>query len=42
MNLEPLMTAALSAVVLGDRMTPLQVLGGAMMIAALCFFQMRR
>lgn len=42
MNLEPLMTAALSAVVLGDRMMPLQVLGGAVMIAALCFFQMRR
>jgi drug/metabolite transporter (DMT)-like permease len=42
MNLEPLMTAALSTVVLGDRMTPLQVLGGATMIAALCFFQTRR
>ena len=39
MNLEPLMTAALSAVVLGDRLTPLQMLGGAMMIAALCLFQ---
>jgi probable blue pigment (indigoidine) exporter len=42
MNLEPLMTAALSAVVLGDRLAPLQVLGGATMIAALCFFQVRR
>jgi drug/metabolite transporter (DMT)-like permease len=42
MNLEPLMTAALSAVVLGDRLTPLQVLGGVMMIAALCLFQVRR
>jgi drug/metabolite transporter (DMT)-like permease len=42
MNLEPLMTAALSAALLGDRMTPLQVLGGAIMIAALCVFQMRR
>jgi probable blue pigment (indigoidine) exporter len=42
MNLEPLMTAALSAAVLGDRMTPLQMLGGVVMIAALCFFQMRR
>jgi probable blue pigment (indigoidine) exporter len=42
MNLEPLMTAALSAVVLGDRLTPLQVFGGAMMIAALCLFQARR
>jgi len=39
MNLEPLMTAGLSAVVLGDRMTPVQLLGGAMMIAALCLFQ---
>jgi drug/metabolite transporter (DMT)-like permease len=42
MNLEPLMTAVLSAVVLGDRMTPLQVVGGAVMIAALCAFQLRR
>ncbi len=42
MNLEPLMTTALSAVVLGDRMTPLQLLGGAVMITALCVFQLRR
>ena len=42
MNLEPLMTAVLSAAVLGDRMTRLQVLGGVVMIAALCFFQLRR
>jgi drug/metabolite transporter (DMT)-like permease len=42
MNLEPLMTAGLSAIVLGDRLTPLQLLGGATMIAALCFFQTRR
>ncbi len=42
MNLEPLMTAALSAIVLGERMTPVQMLGGATMIAALCFFQTRR
>jgi probable blue pigment (indigoidine) exporter len=42
MNLEPLMTAVLSAVVLGDRMTPLQLAGGAVMIAALCAFQLRR
>ena len=42
MNLEPFMTAVLSAIVLGDRMTPLQVAGGAIMIAALCFFQMPR
>ncbi len=42
MNLEPLMTAALSAMVLGERLTSLQVLGGAVMVAALCFFQARR
>jgi probable blue pigment (indigoidine) exporter len=42
MNLEPLMTAVLSAVVLGDRMSLLQVVGGAVMIAALCAFQLRR
>ena len=42
MNLEPLMTASLSAIVLGDRMTLLQMLGGATMIAALCFFQTRQ
>jgi probable blue pigment (indigoidine) exporter len=42
MNLEPLMTSVLSAVILGDRMTPLQVAGGAVMIAALCAFQLRR
>jgi probable blue pigment (indigoidine) exporter len=42
MNLEPLLTAVLSAVVLGERMTPAQVAGGAVMIAALCVFQMRR
>ncbi len=42
MNLEPLMTSALGAIVLGERMTPLQVFGGITMIAALCFFQIRR
>jgi probable blue pigment (indigoidine) exporter len=42
MNLEPLMTAVLSAVVLGEELTPLQVAGGAVMIAALCGFQLRR
>jgi drug/metabolite transporter (DMT)-like permease len=39
MNLEPFMTALLSAIVLGDRMTSLQVLGGVVMITALCVFQ---
>jgi drug/metabolite transporter (DMT)-like permease len=42
MNLEPFMTAVLSAIVLGDRLTPLQVLGGVVMITALCVFQLRR
>jgi drug/metabolite transporter (DMT)-like permease len=42
MNLEPLMTSALGAVLLGERLTPLQMLGGVTMIAALCVFQMRR
>ncbi len=42
MNLEPLMTTALGALLLGERLTLLQMAGGATMIAALCFFQMRR
>jgi probable blue pigment (indigoidine) exporter len=42
MNLEPFMTAVLSAVVLGDRLAPLQMLGGVIMITALCAFQLRR
>jgi probable blue pigment (indigoidine) exporter len=42
MNLEPLMTAVLSAILLGDRLSPLQVAGGVVMIVALCAFQLRR
>ena len=42
MNLEPLLTAVLSAIVIGERMTPVQIAGGAVMIAALFVFQMRR
>jgi probable blue pigment (indigoidine) exporter len=42
MNIEPLMTAALSAILLGDRLAPLQIAGGVIMIAALCAFQLRR
>jgi drug/metabolite transporter (DMT)-like permease len=42
MNLEPLMTSALGALLLGERMTTLQAVGGVTMIAALCLFQMRR
>jgi drug/metabolite transporter (DMT)-like permease len=42
MNLEPLLTAVGSAIFLGERFTPLQALGGAVMIAALTVFQLRR
>lgn len=42
MNLEPLMTSALGALLLGERLVPVQFLGGATMIAALCVFQIRR
>jgi drug/metabolite transporter (DMT)-like permease len=42
MNLEPFMTAVVSAVVIGDRLTAVQILGGAIMIAALFVFQVRR
>jgi drug/metabolite transporter (DMT)-like permease len=42
MNLEPLMTSARGALLLGERLTLVQVLGGATLIAALCVFQMRR
>jgi drug/metabolite transporter (DMT)-like permease len=42
MNLEPLMTSALGVIGLGERLTPVQMLGGVTMIAALCVFQMRR
>jgi probable blue pigment (indigoidine) exporter len=42
MNMEPLMTSALGTLLLGERMTTLQMLGCVLMIAALCFFQIRR
>jgi drug/metabolite transporter (DMT)-like permease len=42
MNLEPLLATIGSAVFLGELVTPLQALGGAVMIAALVAFQMRR
>jgi len=42
MNLEPLMTSTFGAVLLGERLTPVQMLGGVTLIAALCVFQMRR
>jgi probable blue pigment (indigoidine) exporter len=42
MNLEPLLAAVGSAVLLGDVIAPLQGLGGAIMLAALVAFQLRR
>lgn len=42
MNLEPLLATVGSALVLGEVITPLQALGGAIMIAALLAFQLRR
>jgi drug/metabolite transporter (DMT)-like permease len=42
MNLEPLLATLGSAAFLGEGLTPLQGVGGAVMIAALVMFQMRR
>src|SRR5262245_40398207 len=42
MNLEPLLATIGSGIVLGEVITPLQALGGAVMIGALVAFQMRR
>jgi probable blue pigment (indigoidine) exporter len=42
MNLEPLVATALSAVLLGEVMTPLQGLGGGIMLGALVAFQIWR
>jgi len=42
MNLEPLLTAIGSALFLAEVLTPLQALGGVVMIAALVAFQLRR
>ena len=42
MNLEPPLTAIGSALFLGEILTPLQSLGGAVMLAALVAFQLRR
>lgn len=42
MNLEPLLATILSAPLLGQVMTPLQGLGGAIMLGALVAFQLRR
>jgi drug/metabolite transporter (DMT)-like permease len=42
MNLEPVVSTLLSIVVLGEVLTPVQFIGGAIMLAALCTFQVRR
>jgi drug/metabolite transporter (DMT)-like permease len=42
MNLEPLLATILSAPLLGEIITPLQAVGGAIMLAALVAFQLRR
>jgi len=42
MNLEPLVSTIGSIVLLGEVLTPVQAAGGALMLVALCAFQMRR
>jgi drug/metabolite transporter (DMT)-like permease len=42
MNLEPVVSTILSVVVLGEILAPLQFAGAAIMLAALCAFQMRK
>ena len=42
MNLEPLLTTIGSALFLAEVLTPLQALGGGVMIAALVMFQLRK
>ncbi len=42
MNLEPVVSTLLSIVVLGEVLTPVQLIGAAIMVAALCAFQVRR
>ena len=42
MNLEPLLATILSAPILGEVITPVQAAGGAIMLAALVAFQLRR
>lgn len=42
MYLEPLLSTVLSAPVLGEVMTPIQAIGGVVMLAALVAFQLRR
>ena len=42
MNLEPILAAVLSAIFLDEFVSPIQALGGAIMVAALVAFQIRR
>ncbi len=42
MNLEPVVSTVLSMLLLGESMGPLQALGAAIMITALCAFQLKR
>jgi probable blue pigment (indigoidine) exporter len=42
MNLEPLLASLISVPLLGEIMTPLQAVGGAIMLGALVAFQLRR
>jgi probable blue pigment (indigoidine) exporter len=42
MNMEPLLATLLSAPILGELITPLQAVGGGIMLAALVAFQLRR
>ena len=42
MNLEPLLATILAGLLLGELITPLQTVGGAVMIGALVMFQLRR
>jgi probable blue pigment (indigoidine) exporter len=42
MNLEPLVSTIGSIVLLGEVLTPMQSVGGAIMLVALCAFQLRR
>jgi drug/metabolite transporter (DMT)-like permease len=42
MNLEPVVSTVLSMLLLGEAMGPVQALGAAIMIAALCAFQLKR
>ena len=42
MNLEPLLATVFSALLLGEVITPIQALGGGIMLAALVAFQLRR